>query len=256
MRADANLVESFRVYAHWQQGSLVEDADGMLLFAGATRFPASFMNAAIRTDSSLPPAQAVQRANEFFAPRDRGFTFVTRHHCDSDLNAYLALIEFTQESDSPCLFVDMPLPDKPIPSGVTIQNVNVAAHVQDIVTVGAEAYKHIGLPAKQAQAAFSNVQGVLDGSIEGILAYIDERPVAVALTIFSGNSAGVYWVGTVPSARGRGLGELCTQRATNLGFSRGAMLVTLQASPQGNPIYRRMGYQEYDRRYDFRRPKK
>jgi ribosomal protein S18 acetylase RimI-like enzyme len=121
--------------------------------------------------------------------------------------------------------------------------------------VGTEAYKDIGLPAKQAEAAFSRVQGVLDGQVEVVIAFLRDRPVSVAITVLSGESAGVYWVGTVPGARGKGFGELCTQRATNLGFSRGAKLVTLQASAQGNPIYRRMGYREYDRRYDFRRPK-
>ena len=252
--ADANLVDSFRAYARWQQGAHVEDRGGVMLFAGATHFSASFMNAAVRTDRNLPPAEAVQCAHEFFAPRNRGFTFVTRHHCDADLNAYLARIEFTQESDSPCLFVDVPLPDKALPTGARVVRVSSAAHIADIVAVGAEAYKAIGLHAKQVEAAFSRAQGVSDGQVEGVIAFVEDRPVSVAITVFSANSAGVYWVGTVPNARGKGFGELCTQRATNLGFSRGAKLVTLQASVQGNSVYRRMGFREYDRRYDFRRP--
>jgi ribosomal protein S18 acetylase RimI-like enzyme len=59
--------------------------------------------------------------------------------------------------------------------------------------------------------------------------------------------AGVYWVGTVPAARGRGLAELCTRAAGNAGFDRGARIAALQASVMGEPLYRRMGYVEVTR---------
>ena len=67
------------------------------------------------------------------------------------------------------------------------------------------------------------------------------------LTIFSGNGAGIYWVGTIPEAQRSGLGTLCTRVATNAGFQNGASVVTLQASPYGEPIYLRLGYKTYDR---------
>jgi len=54
-------------------------------------------------------------------------------------------------------------------------------------------------------------------------------------------------VGTAKHAERQGLAELCTRRATNIGFERGAKLVTLQASPGGEPIYTRLGYRIYDR---------
>jgi hypothetical protein len=40
------------------------------------------------------------------------------------------------------------------------------------------------------------------------------------------------------------LGEAVTRAVTNRAFDEGAAVVTLQASPMGEPIYRRMGYEE------------
>lgn len=86
----------------------------------------------------------------------------------------------------------------------------------------------------------------------GCVAYQGEQPVSTALTLLSGEGAGVYWVGTAAAARRSGLGELCTRLATNAGFAGGARVVTLQASPFGESIYRRIGYRTYDRQLRFR----
>ena len=42
---------------------------------------------------------------------------------------------------------------------------------------------------------------------------------------------------------GRGLAALVTRAAGNAGFDLGARLASLQASPMGEPVYRRMGYE-------------
>ncbi len=78
-------------------------------------------------------------------------------------------------------------------------------------------------------------------------------PVASALALRAGEVAGLYYVGTVPEARGRRLGELCTRAATNAGFDMGARTVVLQASIMGEPLYRKMGY-ELLRYYRWYRP--
>ena len=64
------------------------------------------------------------------------------------------------------------------------------------------------------------------------------------MDVLSHGIAGIYWVGITPEARKRGLAEACTRWVGNAAFERGARCVVLQASPQGEPIYRRMGYRE------------
>ena len=55
--------------------------------------------------------------------------------------------------------------------------------------------------------------------------------------------ASLQWVGTVPDARGMGLGALVTVESTNLAFDHGVSSVSLQASPMGESVYRRLGYE-------------
>ena len=71
------------------------------------------------------------------------------------------------------------------------------------------------------------------------------------MVIVTHGVAGVYWVGTAPGARGRGLAELCTRAAGNAGFDLGARVAALQASVMGEPVYRRMGYVEVTRYPSF-----
>jgi GNAT superfamily N-acetyltransferase len=76
-----------------------------------------------------------------------------------------------------------------------------------------------------------------------VVARRDGAAVATAMAFESDGVASLQWVGTVPSARGTGLGALVTTWATNLAFERGASSCTLQASPMGEPIYRALGYE-------------
>jgi ribosomal protein S18 acetylase RimI-like enzyme len=78
--------------------------------------------------------------------------------------------------------------------------------------------------------------------IAAFLALVLGEPAAGAMVVVTHGVAGIYWVGTTPSARGRGLAELCTRVATNRGFDLGARMAALQASTMGEPIYARMGY--------------
>ena len=252
--ADHNLVECMRVYARWRTPSEIEERDGLLLVAGSTRLPASFMNGALRTDAALAPEQALQRAKKFFADRARGFTFVTRAHCDRDLEEYLAVRGFVRDADAPCMLVERPLADKPLPAETRVEALRSVDQIQHLVRIGTDAYRDMGLPEGQARAAFSRPEGVFDGSVSGVIAYWRDQPASMALTIHTPDCAGVYWVGTMSFARGKGLAEACTRIATNDGFARGARVVTLQASDFGEPIYRRMGYREYDRQGRFRPP--
>lgn len=254
--ADANLIESIRSSARKQTPCEVCERDGLLLIAGATRAPIGIINGAIRVDPGLAAPRALQMAMTFFAERGRNFTFLTRSHTDADLELLFAPQGFFRDSDAPCMWVETALRAPALPEGVRIEYLTAPRHVADVVKVSEQAYRELGLPEKHTRAAFSRLEGVLEERTAGVIAYRDDEPVSTALMYMSGSApqlcGGVYWVGTIPSARGRGLAEICTALATNAGFERGAKIVTLQASQFGEPIYRRMGYREYGRTRSYR----
>jgi predicted GNAT family acetyltransferase len=79
------------------------------------------------------------------------------------------------------------------------------------------------------------------------VAYKDNKPASCAFALLSHGIAGIYYVGTIEAARGIGLAEQCVRAVGNAAFKFGARCVILQASIYGEPVYKRIGYQESTR---------
>ncbi len=250
--ADANYVESIREHARWQAPCEWTEAGGVLMVAGANAFPIAYRNCTVRVDAGIAAAEVLDRAREFFGKRGRGYAVIVRGSRDVDIEETLRAAGLTPMADSPCMLIESPLAEPAIPPGVRIERFGSERHVRDAVRVNEEAYEAIKLPAAETRVFFGKPSELLSKRVVGFVAYRDAVPVATALTILSGESAGVYWVGTAAHARRAGLGELCTRLATTAGLAKGASVVTLQASPFGEPIYARLGYQTYDRLLRFR----
>lgn len=249
--ADANYVESVREHAHWQSPCELVEQDGLLLVAGPNAFPAAYRNCLVRLDRGVSAPEVLARARGFFIARGRGYTVMTRDSRDRDLASFLASAGLKPMGDLPCMLIESPLAAPRIPADVRVERFTDVRHVLDAVEINAEAYEAIGLPAHQARLYFGRPRELLSPRVEGFVAYRGAQPASTALMLMNGESAGLYWVGTANAAQRRGLGEICTRLATNAGFARGAKVVTLQASPFGEPIYARLGYRIYDRTRRF-----
>ena len=79
------------------------------------------------------------------------------------------------------------------------------------------------------------------------LAYLDGKPVATSLLFTHNNSAGIYYVSTLPAFRNKGLGLKITQAAMKAAKESGFKNVILQATPLGATVYIRAGFKEYCR---------
>lgn len=250
--SDANLIESFRAFSRYQEPAVLEERDGLLLLAGATTLPAACINVCARTEPRAEPVAVLAAARDFYRRHGRGFKLAIRSELDGDLEQHVLAEGLKLDFDSPCMSVEKKLEVPALPVGVYIERLESARHADDIATVSAQAYEALGMPVEHTRASFSRPAGLLDGRTLGVLVYREGEPVATALALLGPKldgalAAGIYWVGTVPSARKQGLAEFCTALATNAALEHGAKVVTLQASPYGEPIYRRMGYREYGR---------
>lgn len=245
--ADANFLESIREHARWQDPCERVEEDGLLLVAGANGFPIGYRNCAARVDRNVPAREVLERAREFFGRRGRGFAVPVCTDRDDDLESVLQAAALKPRSDIPRMLIERPIPEAPGPPGVHAERFDEERHVRDAVEINAEAYQMVRLPPEEARRFFARPAELLSARVTGYVAYRGKRPVSTAMAIFSGAGAGVYWVGTAASAQRAGLGTLCTRLATNAGFSRGASVVALQASPFGAPVYERLGYRAYGR---------
>ncbi|MHB2028525.1 MAG: GNAT family N-acetyltransferase [Acidimicrobiales bacterium] len=85
---------------------------------------------------------------------------------------------------------------------------------------------------------------------EGIqwhLGKVDGVPVTCAMSVVAGDAVGIFAVGTVPEARGKGYGSAVTSRALTYGFAAGAGFGVLTASPEVQGVYERLGFSVMER---------
>jgi len=243
--SDLNLAESYRELSR-RGGGTVLDEDGLLLFAGAHPLP-FLVNGVMRTGAGPPADEVLARASAFFDARARGFTVNVRAHADPDLEAAATAAGYTRLGEPPAMILEGRLEDRDPPPGVTLRQVATPADATAFALVNGEAYATYGMPRDVTPALFEQLDVLRAPHIASFVAWVGDEPAAAAMTIVTHAVAGIYWVGTRPALRGRGLAELVTRVATNAGFDRGGRIASLQASVMGEPVYRRMGYVEVTR---------
>ncbi|MGQ0805334.1 MAG: GNAT family N-acetyltransferase [Actinomycetota bacterium] len=245
-----NLLEFARENARWARNHAVVDEGGALMFAGDTDWPA-FNNGVLRWDDRADAAAMLDRARDFFHARGRGFSVWARElDADADLGPAAEAAGAMKVFDYPQMIRRERFEELPTPDGVEIRRVTDAAGVADFAEINAQAYTIYGSPAEATASNFGRPDAFLAPHNAAFVADLDGKPAGAAMAMLTHGIAGIFWVGTVEAARGKGIAEACMRVVTNWGFDAGAPNVQLQASPMGEPIYRRMGYEDLYR-YDF-----
>jgi GNAT superfamily N-acetyltransferase len=80
---------------------------------------------------------------------------------------------------------------------------------------------------------------VLGGPLHAYVGYVGERPVTGAMAFITNSAVGIYYVATLPDARGRGYGAAVTHAATQVAPHLPAVLT---ASRVGRSVYERIGF--------------
>jgi hypothetical protein len=246
---DHNLATTMRLYATTAPGAALEDDGRLLLFSTSRTWPGPYHNGAIRLDRSLAPVEVLARARAFFVDRSPGYCVWVAAHADADLerDAVAAGHLSISATGAPRLALDHPI-DAPAPAaGVTLDEVVDDAGRLDYLAVTVDAYAGEFLPRDAAEAQLSTMDAVRGPGVRAVVVRDEGRPVAAAMTVASGAVAGIQLVGTIPAARSRGFGELCTRWAVAAGFELGAGAIVLEASDAGEPLYLRLGFVEVSR---------
>jgi len=242
-RAHLNLVDSSRQFFELDPGAAIEAESGWLLGAGSSTHPV-ISNGAFRRDDDVDASEFVTRTKEFFAARKRGFSIWVRDGQaeDRDLIAAAEAASFQLVYEMPEMTLGEKLEPPKLPPGAELRRLTKVEQATDFWRVATTSYSSIGFPA-EVFAGYTNHAGLLAENVVAFLALLNGEPVGIAMTMVSHGVAGIYWVGSLEQARGKGLGRAVTVAATNAGFDLGADVASLQASPMGKPIYEAMGYE-------------
>ena len=249
-----NYAAFSRESAGWGgDGGRVLEAEGLMLYASSSDFPV-LCNGLFRIDDRVPAATALDAADAWFRDLGRGYSVMVRdQEVDADLGREAEARGLLEVLGMPEMVCRRRLDDRDAPAGSELRWVTDEAGIADFLAVNSEAYTSLGMPADVMSAQIVPGPRFLEPHVQSVVAYLEGRPAAAAQTFLSHGIAGVYWVGTIEAARGKGLGEAVTRAVTNRAFDLGAAANTLQASSMGEPIYPRMGYETTYRYRGFAR---
>lgn len=247
--AHLNTVESSRRLFGLDPGAEVEASDGWLFGAGRSTNPV-ISNAAFRVDDELDPVEFLERARAWFAPRERGFAVWARAGAAEDRD----LIEAAEQAGLQNVYAmpemvleDMAVDDR-APAGVELSRVSSPDEASRYWEVATASYADIGFPP-EIFAFYENDEYLWADGAAAFLAHVEGRPAGISMTIVSHSVAGIFWVGATEAARGRGLGRTMTAAAVRAGLEMGGTSASLQASPMGESLYRKMGFETI---FDYR----
>lgn len=247
--SDLNLAESNREQVRWCPGGRIEERDGWLLVTSVTRFPSGPFNSLIATHATSPPdaREALAHAREYFGRAGRGFSVYVRAHHDAELVRALHESGLQSGFDPPGMVLSAPPALLASREGVEVVEIQRAEEASEVVSVLADAYQRMQMRPESVHKFFAYPERWTTAPWSAWLVREHGRPVSAGLLLFSHGVAGVYWVGTVEHACGRGHAERLMRVLSVAAFDRGARAVVLQASPFGEPVYRRIGFHEIAR---------
>jgi ribosomal protein S18 acetylase RimI-like enzyme len=235
-RAHDNLVLWARVYAEHNNGRAATDAN---LFMTSLPFEYAGFRAAVPVGPTTKASMAAARA--FFAHDPDAFVVYARPGVDTEL-ASKSVVELFQPPQMVCT---APVAEPPAVEGHDVHLVDDVNELHGYAAVAGAAFADLNFPADQTTASLDRASLLDDPRVAiAVATTAAGHVVAGALSVTESEGCYVSFVAADRDARRKGAGDAVTRLVTNAGFTAGATVASLEASPFGYHVYERMGFRE------------
>jgi GNAT superfamily N-acetyltransferase len=226
-------------------GAAVADHE-VLLYRTTSTDPVVW-NGALLTADPPEPAAVLARADDFFLRAGRGYGFWIVASRDARMASHLRETGFAQVADDPHMISSVselpPLRDL----GVRLVTVSTEADRRSFVECAGQSFHDLGVAPATWPSVYPSLESVRQDDVITVVATDSTRPVAAAMGYLDRSVCEIIHVGTVPAARGRGLGAAVTTFVVREAAERGATHAVLQSTEMGLAVYRSLGFREIDR---------
>jgi ribosomal protein S18 acetylase RimI-like enzyme len=196
----------------------------------------------LRFESGMLPRVAMQVIRHF-QERRKPFLWQVGPTAQVDLELLLQDQGLLHQETEPVLAVGLRQfkEDVPTAAHLTIQPVTTAAQFEQWLRLW-----EVGSAEEVIQvwlALYTGLQLQPDSSLRFLLGTVDGTPVATSAVFVGAGVAGIECVSTLPDYRRQGIGAAMTLAALREARKQGYRVAVLTASPMGEPVYRRIGFQ-------------
>lgn len=240
--ADYSFAHSINVFASTSKtGEVLEARDYVL---ANTKAPIAEFNQAFLKTPEHKLSRTLDRALAFYRRANVPFRIqVASEH--AAIGPEMLARGFTQMPSIPCMVLHgapnaeaiRPRADA---SDLTVRQVDDALMLSLFQRI---AFESFGYPLELAPLALTDELMALP-HVALFIGYVGTEPACCSALLITGDTAGIYWVGTLEMHRKSGLGAAITAHAVLEGYKRGCSSACLQASPMGQPVYTRLGFVE------------
>ena len=245
------LVGALSAFGELTGGSIVQDDEATRISSG-TGFAAFNHVIGVHLRTADPDRRIAGILVGFASPAVALTWWVGPNDVPADLADRLARLGLEPDEPEFAMVLDLAstLPPMDGPSGVTLEPVRDGATLDAWLSVMAAAYAWPDPAGKSAllRAMYARELDRADPpASHHFLVRLEGRPAASSSLFVGGGQAFITNIGTIPGARGRGLGRLATLATLDLARSTGYSEAVLAASVDGRGLYRRLGFRDCGR---------